>query len=119
MKIWREFNSSHSSNITIIGEFSEPKNLEKHYEMIQDFILGAWEERHASIEDFNDHWAKEFDPNVRYIGITNDEYFIGIDNDPDIKIEDGNLKISKLRMDNLGGIIKLLRFAGKCRITII
>jgi len=118
MKIWKEFNSSHSSNITIIGEFNDSQKLEKSYEMIEDFILGAWEERHPSIDEFNEHWATHFHPDMKYSGITNDEYYTGIDSEPDIKTEDGVLTISRFKTNNLGGLIKLLHMAGVTKIII-
>jgi len=118
MKIWREFNSSHSSNITVVGKFETPDNVRKSFDIIEDFSLGAWEERFPSIEDFKEHWSKEFHEDIKYIGITEDEYYLGIDNAPTITKAADTIVISNLRHNNLGGLIKLLHFAGAKKITI-
>ena len=118
MKIWKEFNSSHSNNITIVGEFSSPADLEKAFAMIEDFTLGSWEERYPSVEEFKEHWAINFHSDMKYSGITNEEYMTGIDNAPDISKDSGTVTISSFRNDNLGGLIKVLRRAGARKITI-
>lgn len=118
MKIWQEFNSSHSSNITVVGKFETPENLEKAYEMIEDFTLGTWEERHGSFENFTEHWSEKFHPDVKYIDIKEDEYYLGIDREPDFSRTKDTITISRLRHNNLGGLIKLLQFAGARKISI-
>lgn len=117
MKIWKEFNSSHSNNITIIGEFKKA-DLDKAYAMIEDFALGTWQDRYPSIKEFNEYWAANFHPNMEYSGITNEEFFTGITSTPDIEKDDGTLTISRFDNDNLGGLVKLLRLAGARRIIL-
>lgn len=118
MKIWKEFNSSHSNNITIIGEFSNPADLEKAFEMIEDFALGSWEERYPSVKEFKEHWSVKFHSDMQYSGITQEEYMTGIDSAPTISHNESTVIISKFRNDNLGGLIKVLRHAGARKITI-
>lgn len=118
MKIWKEFNSSHSSNISIVGSFDDPKDAEKAYEMIKDFTLSSWEERHPSLEDFNEYWAIEFHPDIPYLGIFEEEIETGIDNEPDFELIDGKIKITHFRSNNFGGILKLMRFAGANKIVV-
>lgn len=118
MKIWKEFNSSHSSNITIIGTFKNAGDAKKAFEMIEDFTLASWEERYPSIEEFTKHWAVNFHPDVPYIGLTDHDMETGIDNEPDIQIEGNTIKISRFRNDNFGGIARLMRFSGAGKIII-
>jgi hypothetical protein len=118
MKIWKEFNSSHSSNITIIGKFENVNNADTAMKMIKDFALSSWEERYPSIDDFKKYWSENFNPSVRNLMITESELDSGIDNEPDIEIENGKITISSFRTDNIMGIIKLMRFAGAKRIII-
>lgn len=118
MKIWKEFNSSHSSNISIIGTFTNIENADKAYAMIEDFALSSWEERHSSLEEFNKHWATHFHANIPYLGIFEEEIESGIDNAPDIYRNGDTITISHFRSNNIGGIIKLMRFAGADKIVI-
>ncbi|MBL7902995.1 MAG: hypothetical protein JNK73_13440 [Bacteroidia bacterium] len=117
MKIWKEFNSSHSSNISIVGTFENVADAEKVIDLIKDFTLSSWEERHSSIEDFNNYWKGAF-PNIPYTGITDHDLETGVDNTPDIELEGNNIKISSFRTENFGGIAKLMRFAGARKIII-
>lgn len=118
MKIWKEFNSSHSSNISIVGKFENAQNADKAFEMIEDFTLAAWEERYPSIDEFKQHWAVKFDPDLPYIQICEDDFLIGVDNAPDIEIHGDTIKINRLRSPNIGGIVKLMRFSGARKIEI-
>jgi len=117
MKIWKEFGSSHSSNITIVGTFQDKDRAEGAFDMIRDFVLGSWEERYPSLEEFNKQWQGTF-PNVAYAGIFKEEYETGIDQQPDMQVENNIMTISHFRTDNIGGIIKLLRLTGAEEITI-
>jgi hypothetical protein len=42
MKIWKEFGSSNSGNVSVIGTFLEIEDAQKAYEMVKDFTLGEW-----------------------------------------------------------------------------
>ncbi|MCX8472316.1 MAG: DUF6375 family protein [Sediminibacterium sp.] len=118
MKIWKEFNSSHSSNITIIGKFENAANAKKAFKMIEDFTLASWEERYPSVKEFTEHWAVNFHADVPYIGLTDQDMKTGIDNEPDITLEGDTIKISRFRNDNFGGIARLMRFSGARKIVI-
>ncbi len=118
MKIWKEFNSSHSSNITIIGKFENATNAKEAFKMIEDFTLASWEERYPSVKEFNEHWAVNFHPDVPYIGLTDRDMETGVDNDPHITLEGDTIIISRFRTDNFGGIARLMRFSGARKIVI-
>lgn len=118
MKIWKEFNSSHSSNISIIGTFKNIESAEQAYEMIQDFALASWEERYPSLKEFNEYWASNFHSDIPYIGIFEEEIESGIDNEPNFEIDDNKIKITHFRSNNIGGIIKLMHFAGAEKIIV-
>ena len=118
MKIWKEFNSSHSSNITIIGKFENAANAEEAFKKIEDFTLASWEERYPSVKVFTEHWAVNFHADVPYIGLTDQDMETGIDNEPDITLEGDTIKISRFRNDNFGGIARLMRFSGARKIVI-
>jgi|GEM_PF-2560177 len=117
MKIWKEFNSSHSNNITIIGEFKDAQTLNHAFDMIEDFTLASWEERYPSVEDFKKYWSATF-PNMLYTDVREEEFITGIDNEPDIEKNGNVITISRFRNDNLGGLIKILRHGGARKITI-
>jgi hypothetical protein len=112
MKIWKEFGSSHSGNVSVIGTFSDPKDAKAALEMIEDFTLGEWEERHASVDEFLEIWSEKFHPDVKYTSIYQTDYSLGIDNTPNIELVNNRIEISRLRTSNVGGIIKLMLFAG-------
>lgn len=118
MKIWKEFNSSHSSNVSIIGIFKDVDNADKAFAMIEDFTLSSWEERYPSLNEFNEYWAVNFHVDVPYIGIFEEEIESGIDNTPNINRNGETITISRFRTNNIGGIIKLMRFAGADKIIV-
>jgi hypothetical protein len=110
MKIWKEFNSSHSDDLSIVGTFENVNDAKKAFDIIEDFCLSSWEERYPSVKEFNKHWST-FNVNLPYI-LTQDDYQIGVDNEPDIRISGKSIEITHLRNDNIAGIIKLMRLAG-------
>jgi len=111
MKIWKEFGSSHSSNVSITGTFDNVENAETAYKLVEDFANGFWEERYPSLEEFNENWKIEH-PNIPYIGIFQQEYETGVDNAPDIELDGNTIKIAGFRSNNIGGLIKLLYYFG-------
>jgi len=112
MKIWKEFGSSHSSNVSIIGTFTNKNDAEDAFEMIKDFTLGTWEERHQSVQEFLEIWSKIFHPDLKYSSINETDYDLGVDNKPDFEINGSTITISRIRSTNVGGIVKLMLFAG-------
>jgi hypothetical protein len=112
MKIWKEFGSSHSGNVSVIGTFTDNENANKAFEMVKDFTLGEWEERHASVKEFLEIWSEKFHPDLKYSSINATDYSLGVDNDPDVEIIGNKIKISRIRSQNVGGIVKLMLFAG-------
>lgn len=119
MKVWSEFSSSHSSNISVIGSFREKQVPDEVFEMIKDFALGSWEERYGSLEEFNKHWADRFNIDLPYIGIFPEEFESGVDNSPSIEVQDGEVIVSHFRTNNIGGIIKLMLFAGASNVNVV
>ena len=112
MKIWIEFGSSHSGNVSVIGTFLEIEDAQKAYEMVKDFTLGEWEERHPSVKEFLEIWSEKFHPDLKYSSIDANDYSLGVDNEPDIELVGSKIKISRIRSHNVGGIVKLFLFAG-------
>ncbi len=112
MKIWKEFGSSHSSNVSVIGTFTSNKDADEAYEMIKDFTLGTWEERHQSVQEFFEIWSEKFHPDLKYSSINETDYDLGVDNEPDFEINGSTIRISRIRSTNVGGIVKLMLFAG-------
>lgn len=112
MKIWKEFGSSHSGNISVIGTFVDSGTANEAFEMIKDFTLGEWEERHKSFEEFLNIWSERFPSEIKYISLTATDYSIGVDNEPDIELIGNEIQIRKIRSDNVGGIVKLMLFSG-------
>ena len=41
MKVWREFGSSHSANVTVIGEFENGEKVQESLPLIEDFAKGV------------------------------------------------------------------------------
>lgn len=111
MKIWKEFGSSHSSNVCITGTFSSVEDAEKAYKLVEDFAMGFWEERYPTLEEFNENWSIEH-PEIPYIGIFQDEYETGIDKTPDVELDGNTVKINHFSSNNIGGLIKLLYYFG-------
>jgi len=107
MKIWQEFGSSHSGNVTVIGTFASPEKAQEAYEIIDDFVRAFWEERYSSVNEFKSRWRDRV-PNIEYLGPNQDDFEIGIDNDPDVRIDENKVIVSSLRSENVHGIIKLL-----------
>lgn len=112
MKIWKEFGSSHSENVSIIGTFSKIEDAKEAFPVIEDFVLGAWEERYASLNEFLEKWSVKFHPDIKYIGLSQSDYELGVDNDPNVNIGEKEINITRLRTSNVGGIVRLLMFAG-------
>lgn len=118
MKIWKEFNSSHSSNISIVGTFKNIDDADQAFKVVEDFALASWEERYPSVEDFKEYWSTNYHPNIKYIQITEEDFESGIDNSPDIELDGKKVRISSFRSGNIGGIVKLMRFVGAAKIEI-
>lgn len=112
MKIWKEFGSSHSENVSIIGTFSKVEDAKEAFPVIEDFVLGAWEERYPSLNEFLEKWSVKFHPDIKYIGLSQSDYELGVDNDPNVNIGELEIRITRLRTSNVGGIVRLLMFAG-------
>jgi hypothetical protein len=112
MKIWKEFGSSHSGNVSVIGTFTKNEDAEKAFEMVKDFTLGAWEERHASVKEFLELWSEKFHSDLKYSSINESDYVLGVDNEPDVELAGNKIRISRIRSTNVGGIVKLMLFSG-------
>jgi len=112
MKIWKEFGSSHSSNVSVIGTFTTEKDAEEAFEMIKDFALGEFEERHESVKEFLEVWTEKFHSGLKDSDINEFDYSIGTDNYPNVNLEGKKISISGIRTTNVGGIVKLMLFSG-------
>lgn len=118
MKIWKQFNSSHSLDISVIGTFRSTENAEAAFDIVEDFTLGSWQTRYETIAEFNQAWIAKLDKNLRYSGITDEELDMGIDAYPDITIDENKISIEHLRTDRVSGLIKLFRYLGAANIVI-
>jgi len=117
MKVWKEFGSSHSGNVTIIGEFSTAEKAETAFPMIEDFVLGCWEQRYPDVAGFVETWTAK-DPNTPYIGLCEADYEIGVDDDPSVDCHDNQIVVTSLRSENVSGIVKILFHKGMKEIRI-
>lgn len=112
MKIWKEFNSSHSSNISIVGKFADIENAKKAFKIIEDFTLASWEERYPSIKEFTEYWSVHFSSEIPYWGLTQGDFNTGVGNDPHVEIRGNEIRISRFQTTNIGGIAKLMLLTG-------
>lgn len=107
MKVWREFGSSHSGNVTVVGQFDSDEKAKAAFPVIEDFVKGAWEGRYENVQGFISAW-KARDPNMSYHGLTEDDFQIGVDDAPDVDQAGSKVVVANLRSENVSGIVKLL-----------
>jgi len=117
MRVWKEFGSSHSGNVTVIGEFTTSQQARDAMPLLEDFVRAYWEERHPDVNGYINAW-KEREPNVQSALLTESDYEIGVDNNPDIECSGNQVVITHLRSQNVGGIVKLLFSKGMKEIRI-
>lgn len=117
MKLWKEFGSSHSANVTLIGEFDNEEKAEEAFPLLEDFTRADWEERYEDVEAFKQAWATR-ESNLPRIGINQMDYKIGVDNNPDVEHQGNKVVISRLRSENVAGLIKILFLKGMKEIRI-
>lgn len=110
MKIWNEFGSSHSDNISIIGTFRDATQAQKASDLIEDLVFGSWEERYPSVEGFHENWKAQFSW-VEYM-VNQDDWETGIDNTPGFEIDGDQIRITDFRHAKIGGIMKALLYLG-------
>jgi hypothetical protein len=105
MKIWNEFGSSHSTNVTIIGEFKNHDDALLIKNMIEDLVLGC-EQGISNAQEFGKKWRSKIPG--EYIYMTKDEF----NDDPDasvhIEINNKTLNIDVSKFNNFFGIIKIM-----------
>jgi hypothetical protein len=116
MKVWREFGSSHSGNVTVIGEFDSVSEAQGAFPLLEDFVQAAWEERYEDVDDFKRAW-QEKEQNATYY-LTQQDYDIGVDNSPEITWDGAAVVIGRLRSENINGIVKILFAKGMKKITV-
>ena len=108
--MWKEFGSSHSAHVTIIGTFADVKKAE----LVKDAITDLWDnfDPHAyecvdaknPSQAFKDKWGEQ----LCTYGITNDDMQVGSSTTTDIKVQDGVLTIQPGDTSNVFAFIKLL-----------
>ena len=116
MKIWKEYNSSHSDNVTIVGTFADADKANNALEIIKDVALCSWEERFANVKEFAEKWKERFS-SLEY-EFSDMELQSGIDNEPDIEVEDNTITISRYRSGNIGAIVKMMLKTGATGIQV-
>lgn len=107
MKIWQEFGSSHSSNITIIGKFKDAKVAQEAYDLVEDFINASWAEGYKDLAAFLNAW-KDRETVLQVFQPSEDDFELGLDGDPELTRDENSVVISRFRSPNIGGIIKLM-----------
>lgn len=117
MKAWKEFGSSHSANMTVIGEFETADEAEVALPVIEDFVRASWEQRYPDLRRFVEAWTAR-DPNLPHIGLSEEDYEIGVDQDPDVACDGDQVLVTHLRTQNVSGIVKLLLHKGMKEIRI-
>jgi len=105
MKIWKEFGSSHSTSVTIIGEFQSNKETLLLKPMIEDLILGH-EQGTKDLKEFWGKWESKI-PN-EFVYLTNSDF----NDDPEaslhIEIDNNILQVGGSHLNRFFGIIKLM-----------
>ncbi len=117
MKIWKEFGSSHSGNVTVIGEFDSEDKASNALQVLEDFAKASWEERYPNAKAFREAWKTRI-PNIEYMGPNDDDFETGIDNDPDVFQEGNKVIVTHFRSENVSGFVKILFRLGMKEITI-
>lgn len=117
MKIWNEFNSSHSNNITIIGKFESAAKAKEALEVVSDITLSSWEERHPNLNSFLEQWEGRGLGYIKVAQLTETDMVSGIDNSPDISISGDTIKIEHFRHTNVHGIMKVMMHMGASMVS--
>lgn len=105
MKIWKEFGSSHSADITIVGEFENQKDAAIALPMIQDLIFGH-ENGIKDMKEFHEKWKNNL--NVHGLYLYNHEFNDDPDVTANIDINGENLTVKGYRSSIFEGIIKIM-----------
>ena len=117
MKIWQEFGSSHSANITVIGTFESEESAKQAFDVLEDFVNASWEERYESVKDFRRKWEAKL-PNLQWDGLSEEDFDTGVDNSPSINLDGEQVTITDFRSENIKGIIKLMFRLNKKKVEI-
>lgn len=117
MKIWQEFGSSHSGNVTVIGTFESEEVAQNALPLLEDFINAHWKDRYPSIKEFNRRWKDQY-PNIEFIGPNEVDFQTGLDGDPEIFVDSNKVVITKFSTEHVHGIVKLMFMLNKKKIEI-
>jgi len=117
MKIWKEFGSSHSGNVTVIGEFDSEDKANDALQVLEDFANASWEERYPNAKAFKEA-CKTRIPNIEYFGPNDEDFETGVDNGPEVYREGNKVIVTQFRSENVSGFVKILFRLGMKEITI-
>ena len=120
MKIWRSFGSGHSARLSIVGEFKTVADAELMSRILEDYVNAEYEQRYPNIDAFRDAWVQEFGNIILSgLGPNENEFFLGIDDSPDVVRRGTTVEVSGMRTAEIGGIIKLmlLKFPGEIKVS--
>ena len=111
MKIWKEFGSSHSANVTIVGKFSDVKKAALLEEAIRDLcenfdIRECQENAESPSQAFKRKWEEK----ITIYGFTDDDVDIGSQTNTAVNLQGDKLTVQPGDSSNIYGIIKLLMY---------
>jgi hypothetical protein len=108
MKVWKEFGTSHSANVTIIGQFEMQSDAAIVYPMIKDLIFGH-ENGVESLKHFYEKWENNM---PKQVGISVHLYEHEFNEDSDatasVEIKDNKIIVGNYRSSIFEGIVKLM-----------
>jgi hypothetical protein len=117
MKIWRNYGSAHSANLTVIGEFTKVEDAELARTIVEDFVNANYEERYPDIAAFITAWKDRL-PAVPYLGPNDRDFVMGIDHQCDVERKGNTVTVSAIRTAEIGGIIKLMLLKGPTEVKV-
>jgi hypothetical protein len=107
MKIWRTYGSGHSANLAVVGRFKNAADAELAREVVEDFVNALWEERYSDIHEFLEAW-KDRIGGIQFLGPNSGDMLGSIDDECDVTREGTTVSVSRIRSNEIGGIIKLM-----------
>jgi hypothetical protein len=107
MKIWRSYGSGHSARLSVIGQFTSADDATLIKQAVEDFVNGQWEERYPDVKAFIDNWRERL-PGVDGLGPNQSNFQMGLDNYCEVESSGTRVEVSRIRTNEIGGIIKLM-----------
>jgi len=107
MKIWKAYGSAHSANLTVIGRFRNIEDAQLAEQVVEDFVNANFGERYSDCGAFAKAWRDRL-PAMELLGPSDRDYEMGIDAPCEMTRDKTIVKVSDIRSQEIGGIIKLM-----------